>query len=285
MEIPDVIVVNKADHPMTDTMIREIRGVLSLGPADLLAGADRPHRGREGRGGRRAGREDRRAPRAHRGRGHAGGAARPEPAQRGAGAGRSPDAAAPRGGRRGRPIDRRAAGPRRQAASSIPPAPPPSCWSARMAEPKIKIGREGASQSTPEPRRGGRLGRQADRRHRRARPWAASPASTSTPRTASRAGSLIRLGPLAGCTAIPFEHVAEGAGRLWAAYERDWVREAPRFKPDEALTADRSSSSAPTGASARGRAARPRSPSRTATRSPRSRRETRTAAPSGRGHR
>lgn len=33
MEIPDVIVVNKADHPMTDTMIREIRGVLSLGPA------------------------------------------------------------------------------------------------------------------------------------------------------------------------------------------------------------------------------------------------------------
>jgi GTPase len=33
MEIPDIIIVNKADHPMTDTMIREIRGVLSLGPA------------------------------------------------------------------------------------------------------------------------------------------------------------------------------------------------------------------------------------------------------------
>src|SRR3954462_10651517 len=32
MEIPDVIVVNKADHPLADTMIREIRGVLSLGP-------------------------------------------------------------------------------------------------------------------------------------------------------------------------------------------------------------------------------------------------------------
>ncbi len=32
MEIPDLIVVNKADHPMTDTMIREIRGVLQLGP-------------------------------------------------------------------------------------------------------------------------------------------------------------------------------------------------------------------------------------------------------------
>jgi LAO/AO transport system kinase len=30
MEIPDVIVVNKAEHPLTDTMVREIRGVLSL---------------------------------------------------------------------------------------------------------------------------------------------------------------------------------------------------------------------------------------------------------------
>jgi hypothetical protein len=49
--------------------------------------------------------------------------------------------------------------------------------------------------------------------------------------------ALIRLGPLAGCTAIPFEHVAEGAGRLWAAYDRDWIREAPRFRPTESLTA------------------------------------------------
>jgi hypothetical protein len=49
--------------------------------------------------------------------------------------------------------------------------------------------------------------------------------------------ALIRLGPLAGCTAIPFEHVAQGAGRLWAAYDRDWIREAPRFRPDESLTA------------------------------------------------
>ncbi|MCO5315751.1 MAG: methylmalonyl Co-A mutase-associated GTPase MeaB [Solirubrobacterales bacterium] len=31
MEIPDVIVVNKADHPMTDTMVREVRGALDLG--------------------------------------------------------------------------------------------------------------------------------------------------------------------------------------------------------------------------------------------------------------
>jgi LAO/AO transport system kinase len=31
MEIPDVIVVNKSDHPLTDTMIREIKGILALG--------------------------------------------------------------------------------------------------------------------------------------------------------------------------------------------------------------------------------------------------------------
>lgn len=32
MEIPDVIVVNKADHPLTDTMVREVRTALALGP-------------------------------------------------------------------------------------------------------------------------------------------------------------------------------------------------------------------------------------------------------------
>jgi LAO/AO transport system kinase len=32
MEIPDIIVVNKADHPLTGTMVREIKGILSLAP-------------------------------------------------------------------------------------------------------------------------------------------------------------------------------------------------------------------------------------------------------------
>jgi LAO/AO transport system kinase len=34
MEIPDIIVVNKADHPLTETMVREVRSVLSLGPQE-----------------------------------------------------------------------------------------------------------------------------------------------------------------------------------------------------------------------------------------------------------
>jgi LAO/AO transport system kinase len=32
MEIPDVIAVNKTDHPLTDTMVREVQTALSLGP-------------------------------------------------------------------------------------------------------------------------------------------------------------------------------------------------------------------------------------------------------------
>jgi len=32
MEIPDVIVVNKCDHPLAETMVREVRSVLALGP-------------------------------------------------------------------------------------------------------------------------------------------------------------------------------------------------------------------------------------------------------------
>jgi LAO/AO transport system kinase len=32
MEIPDVIVVNKSEHPLAETMVREVRAVLSLGP-------------------------------------------------------------------------------------------------------------------------------------------------------------------------------------------------------------------------------------------------------------
>ena len=83
MEIPDIIVVNKADHPLTDTMVREIRGVLSLAPAARLARADRQDRGRARRGRRGAGRAARRPPRAHRGRGHALRAPPAQPAQRG----------------------------------------------------------------------------------------------------------------------------------------------------------------------------------------------------------
>src|SRR3712207_3446299 len=34
MEIPDIIVVNKTDHPLADTMVRQVRSVLSLAPKE-----------------------------------------------------------------------------------------------------------------------------------------------------------------------------------------------------------------------------------------------------------
>jgi LAO/AO transport system kinase len=93
MEIPDVIVVNKADHPLTDVMVREIRGVLSLGPK---TGWRVPIVRTQASSGE--GVADRPAPRAHRRRGHARGAAPPQPAQRGDGAG-DRQASAQAGGR------------------------------------------------------------------------------------------------------------------------------------------------------------------------------------------
>src|ERR1700726_621227 len=43
MEIPDIIVINKADHPLTDTMVREIRSVLSLANLDRSPEEARRH--------------------------------------------------------------------------------------------------------------------------------------------------------------------------------------------------------------------------------------------------
>ena len=97
MEIPDVIVVNKADHPLTDTMVREIRGVLSLGPQKGWRVPILRTEAAQGRGRRGARREDRRAPRAHRGRGHARRAPPAQPHERGAGAGHRPAAPQARG--------------------------------------------------------------------------------------------------------------------------------------------------------------------------------------------
>ena len=98
MEIPDVIVVNKADHPLTDTMVREIRGVLSLAPAEggwvvpiVKTEATR------GEGVEELAAQARRAPRVRRGGGAALRAPPPQPVQRGAGAGHGADA---RGARR-----------------------------------------------------------------------------------------------------------------------------------------------------------------------------------------
>ena len=45
MEIPDVIAINKSDHPLAKTMLNEVRQVLALGPHGAAASGDRAHRG------------------------------------------------------------------------------------------------------------------------------------------------------------------------------------------------------------------------------------------------
>jgi hypothetical protein len=48
---------------------------------------------------------------------------------------------------------------------------------------------------------------------------------------------VVRLGPLAGEAAIPFEHTAAGGGRVWVAYTREEVRSSHKLKGGRALTA------------------------------------------------
>ena len=66
MEIPDVIVVNKSDHPLADTMVREVRAVLALGPQRSWRVPVVKTEAANGAGDREADRDDRRAPRPHR---------------------------------------------------------------------------------------------------------------------------------------------------------------------------------------------------------------------------
>ncbi len=116
MEIPDVIVVNKADHPMTDTMVREVRGVLALAqdPDGWKVPILRTEAARgEGVAELREQIDEHRA--FIEAQGTLGRAPRPQPAQRGARDRRLAAAPPARGdGRRG-PRDRGAARPGRQA--------------------------------------------------------------------------------------------------------------------------------------------------------------------------
>jgi hypothetical protein len=46
---------------------------------------------------------------------------------------------------------------------------------------------------------------------------------------------ITKMGKFTGEAAIPFEHVAEAGGRVWAAYERDAVRNSPKLKAKQTL--------------------------------------------------
>ena len=233
MEIPDVIVVNKADHPMTDTMVREVRGVLALAenPDGWKVPILRTEAAR-GRGGRGAGGEDRRAPRPHRGGGDAGGAPCPQPPQRGARDRRLADAAPAGGHGRRRPRGGGAAGRGGQARDSTRRRAAGSCSSARpMTEGPAP--RRYALAASLEGALGwlGRLSTSPAGRRRRA-----SRRSSRTRRAGARPGCWPRSGRFGKVVAIPFHDCAAVVGRVWVPYSREELRAAPTVDPARPLT-------------------------------------------------
>ena len=136
IEIPDVIVVNKADHPMTDTMVREVRGVLALSqdPAGWKVPILRTEAAR-GEGVEELLRKIDAHRKIHRSGGDAGRAPRPQPAQRGARHRHLADAPPARGRRFPRTRRRRSFWTGWCGANSTPPRRRASCWrSTPMAE-------------------------------------------------------------------------------------------------------------------------------------------------------
>ena len=120
MEIPDVIAINKMDHPAAKTMLNEVRSILALDrerawrPPIVLTEAVR------GENVARAVGEDRGAPGVPRVRGAAGGAAAQEPRRRGVRGRDEPGEGAPPG-RGGREARATASARRGAGASARPP--------------------------------------------------------------------------------------------------------------------------------------------------------------------
>jgi len=50
---------------------------------------------------------------------------------------------------------------------------------------------------------------------------------------------LVRMGRFGHHTALPFAHAVAGIGRVWAPYDRDMVRQAPRIDAGQPLTRER----------------------------------------------
>ena len=238
MEIPDVIVVNKSDHPMTDTMVREIKGVLALGPDGRLAGADPRDRGGEGGGGRGARREDR-----------------------------------PRTARTSRPRARSRSAARATCATRCSSSPPRGCGaSSRRRSPTTRVAelleRVVQPRARPGERRGGAAREQRWLRPRKSRDRGDRPraealgsragpapvdesrrrerrqglrASSSTPSSGEPSGSSSSSAGSARLTRDPVPALRRRRRHVWVAYERDGSAAPPSLEPGEA--ADRASRS------------------------------------------
>ncbi len=215
MEIPDIIVVNKADHPMTDTMVREVRGVLALShdPEGWNVPILRTEaaRARGSRSWRR--RSTSIAPTSRR-RGPWMSGGRATCATRSSG---SPPRGCAAGSRRPPPRTPRPSpsSTGSSGGSSIPPAPPPSCSSGRPMTESL-IGFE------VDDRDGSRVG-------------VVRGLFTDT-ESGDPAWLIVALGRRrARLVAVPFSDCAPAAGRVWVAHGRDALRSAPSIDPTRPL--------------------------------------------------
>jgi hypothetical protein len=50
---------------------------------------------------------------------------------------------------------------------------------------------------------------------------------------------LVRMGRFGHHTALPFTHAVGGVGRVWAPYDREMIRQAPRIDAGQPLTRER----------------------------------------------
>jgi hypothetical protein len=50
---------------------------------------------------------------------------------------------------------------------------------------------------------------------------------------------VVRMGRFGHFSAVPFALVAAGVGRVWAPYDRELIRQAPRLEPGSPLTRER----------------------------------------------
>ena len=57
------------------------------------------------------------------------------------------------------------------------------------------------------------------------------------PQTEEAKWVIAKIGMFTGEAAIPFEHVAEAGGRIWAAYDRDAIRNSPKLRSRQTLNA------------------------------------------------
>ena len=264
MEIPDVIVVNKADHPLTDTMVREIRGVLALGPDGRLEGPDRRTEATEGSGIA----ELLEAIDAHHAHIEATGTLERAPRRATCatrcsgsppcGCGASSRCGSPRTERSpacstascaARPIPRaRQAGCSSAAAWAIPMAEsddttelPPAGSGFDLADARECVG------AKLEEVGGGNVGRVHG---------LLVDAVDGSP-----TWLVVKLGRIGRRAAVPASYVAGAAGRAWAAFPRSWIRGAAEIDPSRGLNAGRGAAArSPTTASRSRRGGRPRWP-------------------------